>query len=75
LRIEGDRGQADAINRGFAAVPDAEIMGYLNADDILLPGTLHASAPRWPHFVHLIRGPNDGTGTSSGHASTVTSVW
>ena len=40
LRAEGDRGQADAINRGFAAVPDAEIMAYLNADDILLPGTL-----------------------------------
>jgi glycosyltransferase involved in cell wall biosynthesis len=40
LRSEADRGQADAINRGFAQVHDAEIMAYLNADDILLPGTL-----------------------------------
>ncbi len=28
------------------------------------------SAPRWPHFVHRMRGPNDGTVTSSGNAST-----
>jgi hypothetical protein len=27
------------------------------------------SAPTIPHFVHTIRGPNDGTGTSSGHVS------
>src|SRR5215470_13888907 len=40
FRREADRGQADAINRGFAQVPDAEIMAYLNADDILLPGVL-----------------------------------
>ncbi len=32
------------------------------------------SASRCPHFVHRIRGPNDGTGTSSGQASTWTSV-
>jgi len=40
LRREADHGQANAINRGFAQAPDAEIMAYLNADDILLPGTL-----------------------------------
>jgi glycosyltransferase involved in cell wall biosynthesis len=40
IRHEADRGQADAINRGFAHVPDAEIMAYLNADDIMLPGAL-----------------------------------
>ena len=34
-----DRGQADAINRGFAGV-DCEIMAYLNSDDTLLPGAL-----------------------------------
>ena len=38
-RSERDTGQASAINRGFARV-DSEIMGYLNSDDILLPGTL-----------------------------------
>jgi glycosyltransferase involved in cell wall biosynthesis len=40
VRREADRGQADAINRGFAQVSDTDIMAYLNADDILLPGTL-----------------------------------
>jgi FkbM family methyltransferase len=34
-----DNGQADAINRGFRHAT-GEIMAYLNADDILLPGTL-----------------------------------
>jgi len=37
---EHDDGQADAINRGFART-SAEIMAWLNADDLLLPGTLH----------------------------------
>jgi glycosyltransferase involved in cell wall biosynthesis len=40
IRIEPDSGQADALNKGFARAP-AEIMGYLNSDDLLLPGTLH----------------------------------
>lgn len=39
IRIEPDQGQADALNRGFART-SAEIMGYLNSDDLLLPGTL-----------------------------------
>jgi glycosyltransferase involved in cell wall biosynthesis len=34
-----DRGQADAINKGFARV-SGEIMGWVNSDDLLLPGTL-----------------------------------
>jgi hypothetical protein len=34
-----------------------------------------AVAPTLPHLLHRIRGPNDGTGTSSGHPSTLTSVW
>jgi hypothetical protein len=36
---EPDDGQADAINRGFAHT-SGEIMGYLNSDDLLLPGSL-----------------------------------
>jgi len=35
-----DRGQAHALNRGFAH-STGEIMAYLNADDLLLPGALH----------------------------------
>jgi glycosyltransferase involved in cell wall biosynthesis len=36
---EPDTGQANAINRGFRKI-DGDIMGYLNSDDLLLPGTL-----------------------------------
>ncbi|WP_426610871.1 glycosyltransferase [Bradyrhizobium sp. McL0616] len=38
-RSEPDNGQAHAINLGFAG-NDFDIMGYLNSDDTLLPGTL-----------------------------------
>ena len=37
---EKDSGMAQAINRGFDHT-SGEIMAYLNADDLLLPGTLH----------------------------------
>lgn len=39
FHVERDAGQADAINKGFARCK-GEIMGFLNSDDILLPGAL-----------------------------------
>jgi glycosyltransferase involved in cell wall biosynthesis len=41
--IEPDEGQSDALNRGFART-SGEIMAYLNADDLLLPGSLASVA-------------------------------
>jgi glycosyltransferase involved in cell wall biosynthesis len=38
-----DRGQAHAVNLGFAG-SRGDVMGYLNSDDVLLPGALHAVA-------------------------------
>lgn len=38
-KSEPDGGQADAINRGFEQTT-GEIMGWLNSDDLLLPGSL-----------------------------------
>jgi glycosyltransferase involved in cell wall biosynthesis len=37
--VEPDRGQSDAINKGMRAAT-GEIVGWLNADDVLMPGAL-----------------------------------
>jgi glycosyltransferase involved in cell wall biosynthesis len=37
--LEPDRGPADGLNKGFA-VSSGEVLGYLNADDLLLTGAL-----------------------------------
>jgi glycosyltransferase involved in cell wall biosynthesis len=36
---EPDRGQSDAINKGFGAVT-GDVLGWLNSDDVLMPGAL-----------------------------------
>ncbi|WP_137128377.1 glycosyltransferase family 2 protein [Roseomonas sp. HF4] len=38
--VEPDRGPAEAICKGFAGA-DAELLGWINADDLLAPGALH----------------------------------
>jgi glycosyltransferase involved in cell wall biosynthesis len=49
-----DRGQADAISRGFAKIAGsaADLMGWLNSDDVYLPGTLAFVAD------YFVRHPN-----------------
>lgn len=39
---EPDRGQAHALNKGFA-LANGEILGWLNADDVYLPGGISAA--------------------------------
>jgi glycosyltransferase involved in cell wall biosynthesis len=39
LIVERDNGHADALNKGFRAAT-GEILGWINSDDILLPGAL-----------------------------------
>jgi glycosyltransferase involved in cell wall biosynthesis len=50
---EPDRGQADAIIRGFQLFSSGEIMGWLNSDDLLLPHCLATVARSFIGF------PND----------------
>ena len=49
---EADRGQADALNKGFR-MARGEIFGWLNADDYLLPGAISA-------VVAVVRGTGCG---------------
>ncbi|WP_416906859.1 MAG: glycosyltransferase family 2 protein [Polymorphobacter sp.] len=41
--LEPDRGPADGLNKGFAAAT-GDVFGYINADDMALPGSLAAIA-------------------------------
>lgn len=41
--LDPDKGPADGLNKGFAAAT-GDILGYINADDLLLPGALAAIA-------------------------------
>jgi glycosyltransferase involved in cell wall biosynthesis len=43
---EADQGQSDALGKGFARA-DGELMNWLNSDDLLRPGALHAVAEAW----------------------------
>jgi glycosyltransferase involved in cell wall biosynthesis len=54
---EKDRGQADAINKGFK-LAHGELLGWVNSDDILLPGCLSQIANVYnvnhgPDVIHV----------------------
>lgn len=44
--IEPDSGPAEAINKGLAGA-DADLLGWINADDLLAPGALHMLGAAW----------------------------
>ncbi len=44
--LDPDKGPADGLNQGFARAT-GDIFGYINADDLLLPGALAAVARRF----------------------------
>jgi glycosyltransferase involved in cell wall biosynthesis len=76
---EQDRGQTDALNKGFAHAT-GEVLGFLNADDVLLPGALRAitaAFEREPR-VDLVYGEVewiDFAGSSTGvHAGNISSL-
>lgn len=63
---EKDKGQIDAINKGLRAV-DGDVVGWVNSDDVLLPGALDrvtrafAASPKleWVHGRCVIVDEND----------------
>jgi glycosyltransferase involved in cell wall biosynthesis len=73
-----DSGQYDGLNRGFhhlLADPQLEILGWLNADDLLLPAALHsvgeifAQFPQVAWITCLVRLSCDHTGRIDGTSS------
>jgi len=49
--FEPDKGPSDGLNKGFAAA-SGEIFGYLNSDDLLLPGALQRVAHAFRTHPH-----------------------
>src|SRR5262249_21177697 len=50
---EPDRGQADALNKGFARAR-GELLGWLSSDDTLLPGSLERVVSRFEADPELV---------------------
>lgn len=65
---EKDRGQSDAINKGFARAT-GEWLGWLNSDDLLLPGALDALR------AHIRAQPEIDWWTGSGHFISAEGQW
>ncbi len=52
---EPDRGQSDAMNKGFG-MATGDIIGYLNSDDYYLPGAFRAIIPYFEHHARFVVG-------------------
>ncbi len=62
-----DRGMYDALNQGFKAVDvqDADILGWLNSDDVLAPGAIQFACQRmaqWPEVSWIVSRPCESDG-------------
>lgn len=57
FKSEADRGMYDAINKGFA-LTDGDVMAWINADDIYLPGAFSTIAAVLSEYedVHWVKG-------------------
>ena len=51
-RSEKDKGQSDALNKGFACAT-GEIYGWLNSDDLYLPGAMRYAADVFAAYPHI----------------------
>ena len=51
-RSERDAGQSDALNKGFAHAT-GDILGWLNSDDLYLPGAMHHAAHIFAAHPHI----------------------
>lgn len=47
-----DAGPADALNKAFACA-SGDVLGFINSDDILLPGALRRVAGDWPRVAGI----------------------
>lgn len=69
LHVGPDSGLYDAVNKGFAH-SSAEVMGYLGADDLLMPGALRTVGTIFASFptVEWITARRQGIFVGAGHA-------
>ena len=79
---ERDRGQVDALNKGFARAT-GDIVGFINSDDVLLPGALRTvldAFTRQPDLdlvyggVEWMNGDGQGAGFHAGEISDLADV-
>tara|TARA_Y100000588_G_C14260248_1_gene927310 strand:- start:2127 stop:2993 length:867 start_codon:yes stop_codon:yes gene_type:complete len=72
---EPDSGQSEAINKGWAMCPDADIYAWINADDGLLPGALENVAKWYQANALQSHSHNIGVLAGSGFKADIDGRW